>query len=1044
MKPIILTLSAWGPYPNRVEVDFTTFQDSNLFLITGPTGAGKTTIFDAISFALYGNVSGSIREKNSVRSDFASPETETFVELHFFHKDIEYFVRRSPKYARPKKRGEGYTLINESAELHIGDRDSAERPVAGVVEVNKKIEEIMSISYKQFKQIAMIAQGEFLNLLHAESKERVEILRNLFQTNIYDILQKQLTEKSKRLYYRLEEIRHKMDEAVTNIDDSEDEELRQLLAQDSLFYEKICECVKQNNKQIKKKEKLLAEEIKKLDKKTRELISDYTKGEQINRNFKRLFELELEVEELSHRKQEIESLEESMKRASSANKASGEEQLYVSLKNRQEQLYKKQKSEQEEYDALLPKYLQSEKNLQENQEIKEELLKLQHRKKELENYLPLFDEHDNINRKYVQHQTAIRKKESEMEKSVLLLKKLQENLQLLNEKQLENATVEQDMREHQIRLLETQSRYHEMEEVLANIKAYQLEQKSLKRLQEQFEQIGRSLKEAKNQFESKEELYKNAAVGLAAKYLQEGQPCPVCGSLSHPSPAVISEDVPDEKELNDLKQVLTQVQEQYNQVFQKTSIQKGRVDQTKAQLTEQFKRLHVNSSEEITKEFEVTAKELKKCQDRQEVLSQQFNLKKDLLQKGQELQKQIDSGKEKKEVLLQEYQQEKAKADVLSGTLQQIQSKLPTDLSNTTQVKEKLHHTIQSIEDKNRQIEKAEKEYHLLQEKKLRLETLLENSAKEMEEAGKKVQEQEEQFLHCIHNLGFSDTLAYQEAFLTEEAYRLKEEQVKDFYDNLRKKEQEKWILKNETKDVEPIGLDQISEMIRKLEGETEETQITKEKISAVYRTNQRALESLLEKVEQREVLSQEYGIIKELDNVTKGNNNDRIVFEHYVLASYFEDILQAANQRLSVMTASRYELMRVQQVADARTKDSLDLQVLDYYTGKRRSVKTLSGGESFKAALSLALGLSDVAQNNAGGIHIDTLFIDEGFGSLDSESLDQALCTLVSLTERSRLIGLISHVDELKERIDNQIIIKKENNGSHLIVTSGFAQVSS
>jgi exonuclease SbcC len=288
-----------------------------------------------------------------------------------------------------------------------------------------------------------------------------------------------------------------------------------------------------------------------------------------------------------------------------------------------------------------------------------------------------------------------------------------------------------------------------------------------------------------------------------------------------------------------------------------------------------------------------------------------------------------------------------------------------------------------------------------------------------------------------MQSYGFQSVEEYRQSILNEASMLELKNEITTYITLKQEKETIKKNLEESLKDKSMADVKGLLELKEQMEKNRDIHQKEKEHVISRRIGNKRALDSIQSKIAEKSKLDEEYGVVKDLDNVTKGNNGERLIFEHYVLSTYFEDIIKSANQRLSAMTNHRYELQKVSKVADARTKDSLDLEVLDNYTGRRRSVKTLSGGESFKAALSLALGLSDIVQNNAGGIQIDTLFIDEGFGSLDSESLEQALNTLTSLTEHNKMIGIISHVSELKERIDNQIVVEKGNNGSSLKMVS-------
>ena len=414
-----------------------------------------------------------------------------------------------------------------------------------------------------------------------------------------------------------------------------------------------------------------------------------------------------------------------------------------------------------------------------------------------------------------------------------------------------------------------------------------------------------------------------------ARYLEEGKPCPVCGSLSHPKPAIVSKDVPDEKEVARWKQKWQKAEEERNCIYQKASIIKG-------------------SLEVIENDYRIRKEQLKEDLDSLLLQEQEWTSKKESLEQNFKQKKRLEK---KKEELLQaqtNFWEEKEKTKAL------YEKKL---LKATKE---------------------EEKQRLIVQGKNLLLDELLKEQI-ELETFEKKLEQE-------ILKLGDRKT-----------------EQLSDWIEYL-EKQQSNFLKEQEAKKV---------------------------KITI----NETVCHSMLEKQKERAELEQKYSLIKGLEQVANGKNKDRIVFEQYVLSSYFNDIIMTANLRLSKMTDGRYELAKVEKVVDGRTTDSLNLEILDNFTGKKRPVKTLSGGEAFKASLSLALGLSDVVQSYAGGIQIETLFIDEGFGALDEESLEQAMTTLQNLTEHNHLIGIISHVTELKERIEKQVIVEKGRNGSHIII---------
>ena len=847
MRPIKLTLSGWGPYASCEVVDFEAFGQEGLFLITGSTGGGKTTIFDGITYALYGETSGTTREKDYLRSDFAKPETETFVELIFSHKGQEYKVVRSPRYSRPKKRGQGEIVTSETAALY----EEGKMPVTVLKDVNVRLGEIMGISYKQFKQIAMIAQGEFLDLLLANSKDRVEIFRNLFGTEEQERFQKKLGEKARESYGALTENKHKLSETLSQIQ-TEKEIVEEELAKEYVNLEVLVEAVQEETKEDKDVEKHLAEELKRLEKK---------------------------LKKLTEKKQE-----------------------YVSLEKRLE--------EQEN------KLLVCEKEREASERKKEQAI-----------------------------QAAKLEEEGFLEKKKLLEEKQREEkeqLELLKERLMKYEHLEEQLSEvklHVARLTEKIERYKETEKKEKTMEALA---ETLKKEQTEYQKAENVCAEIKKTYEEKDHAYRAAAIGLAARYLEEGKPCPVCGSTTHPSPAVVSDTVPDEGEVERWKEKWQREEEKKNLIFQKAAQIKGSLDTMREEVVTALEVLKEESGS-----YEELLLEEKEQKARQKQLEDEIGEKK-TLQKEKEVkeQAQADFWKEKEEIE-------------------------------------------QSYEKRMLAVKKEEETQKLLAEGKKTLLEELQN--------GKAILEKE--------------MIVFREKLFKEPA-----------------------LVEFVAEGREGMSVQVIETAMASIEKEKKLLQKEKEGKAVKVTVNEKALRSISDKQKERSVLEEKYSLIRGLEQAAIGKNKDRMVFEQYVLSAYFEDIVATANLRLGKMTGGRYQLSKVERVADGRTTDSLNLEVFDNFTGKKRPVKTLSGGESFKAALALALGLSDVVQAYAGGIQIETLFIDEGFGALDEESLEQAMSTLDSLKEHNRLIGIISHVSELKERIEKQLVVEKGRSGSHIL----------
>lgn len=902
MKPKKLTLCAWGPYRGRQEIDFSAFAEKGIFLITGATGAGKTTIFDAITYALYGALSGDERDKerNSVRSDFADPQTPTFVELVMEHGGKEYRVFRNPEYLRPKKRSRKNTeaestgtVGNEKTEkdravalLMTKEKENAilyypdGKVLEGTREVNAALQELLVLDHQQFKKISMIAQGEFAKLLVAPPRDKTRIFREIFGTGIYERFTQQLGQRARQLYGKVAEKKNKLEEDV------------RLLAVGL-------------EKSVWSQEK-------------RECLTELTGGE--HWNYDALKDLLAGME--------AEAAEETAKwKSDYAKKDEAVEKLAQKI-TAEEELRRKQKE--------FLRVSQEKNALEEQRDI--------YKGKELQLEKA-------VNAGFVESAVQLKAQAEAGHKAAQKkCKELEAELERLTGEaaQLQGLTGRvEDIRE----LLKQSAQLEELERELQQTKEQAAgKQEMLKTGQEKYLQAESILRLKKEAYEEADHRRRLSAIGLAAALLEEGEPCPVCGSTSHPAPAKQVEGVVSQEELERRKEESDRAAEALHTLHGELVSVKTLFDN----LTEK--------SEQLVERCRVLRDKLEA--EHEPVIREYLEMPSD---RGLKL---LNSRWER------------------AGALAEL------------------------LAEKKRQLTEQEKATQMLAENIL--------------SAGQQVEKTLKQY-------GFSDQETYLAARLSQKeretlqkevtAYTKKVSANKELYQHLQ------LALKNK-KEADPEGLKaELAEARSRKEEALKQLKGWEAGLSEVKKT----MCMMGEKLQGMEEASREYGYVKDLENMASGNNARRLVFEQYVLATYFEEILRAANLRFLKMTGGRYEMSRVGEVGDGRVKDNLEIQVLDYYTGKYRSVRTLSGGESFKASLSLALGMSDVIQAMNGGIRVDTLFVDEGFGALDEESLDQACNTLMSLAEKNCLIGVISHVPELRNRIDKQLVIEKTSSGSRV-----------
>lgn len=868
MKPVELRISGWGPYKELQTIDFTRMEERGLFLITGATGAGKTTIFDAIMYALYGCMSGEVREKGSVRSDFAKPDTPTFVELSMTHKGESYHIYRNPEYLRPRKRkgadGKELTKEKEKAILTLPDGSSVE----GSSEVTRKIEELLCLDYRQFKQISMIAQGEFTKLLTASSQEKTKIFRQIFDTGLYERIAQLLKERSSAIYKEVSGYRHKMDEDVELYHPLEEsaEAFATLVQGEAYDYEAVLAFLKEEKKRIGKEEKEVLAQYQKLEERTLVLNGKLVEAQKAAELQKSL-ERETERKQLlDHRKEEMQQKEILLWKADRAGEI------------RQQELLCEESAKQIDKIKQQIRHLQEETGLREQQ-----ILTLQ----KLPEYQADFEAACELKEK-------LSEQEQESEHNIELCKQLEAQLKQLQEVYLKL----------------------EQEELLA-----------------------------RQTYEETERRYRHNLAGILSAELEDNRPCPVCGSLHHPAPAAVAEEHLTKEKVDQAKKAWLQKQEKTMRQHGETMAARGKAEQAK--------------------------------------------------EKGGELLKAIGQMQEQ--------------MDQLPGEIKELLLKYTRKSFGG-----ELNHLLQL------RVERAEKQEQIL--------TLQE----ELQKVQELFREREEERDILLTKYGFASGEEYQGCLLSKKQIEAGKRELQDYEKNCRANEE---LLQHLKEQVQELVLADPVKLKEELQEALEEKRAVQQRLSKKQESRnltERTYSSLKTKLAGLRETMERYSLVKGLDDLANGNNKKRLVFEQYVLISCFEEILYAANLRLQTMSAGRYELRRVRGIVDARSKDNLEMEVLDYYTGKYRSVKTLSGGESFKVSLSLALGMSDVIQAQSGGIRVETMFIDEGFGTLDGESLDQACLVLQGLTESNRLIGLISHVPELSEKIPDQIRIHKTNTGSY------------
>ncbi len=1060
MRPLYLKIQAFGPFAEAVEIDFEAVGRQGLFLVSGDTGAGKTSIFDAISFVLYGNASGENRSTDTMRSDYAKDRT-TIVELQFLHLGKEYHISRTPAYLRNKKKGSGFTMEKAEAALEKPDGTI----VTGYSNVTDEIIEMLGMDWKQFKQISMIAQGEFMKLLTADSKERGEIFRKVFGTERFADFQKKLSIKANGLKKKCIEADHSILQYFRGLQYKEDlprqEQLQGLFQLESVTNEQMEQMMEWVNKIIEKDQESFSEQQqrkKELSEQLSELQEIFTKAEE---NHKRFLQLKLEEKNENALLQKKEQIEQKRVQYEMGKKAFyyvlPKEELYVQAMKEEKQNQEQYEKEKENREKLFLQKEEAKAGKEQAEQKKPDIERLQKSLITVEKEIAL---------------------QQELQKDCLKLEKVQSVLRELEQKkeqyEQEHVTIEQTeeefIRKIEIRgnvekelvikeqaLSEKEKEQKECKTVLDKIKKYKKAEKTLSELQEILLGHQESYEKRNLLLQQQESLFFKEQAGILAENLEKGKPCPVCGSIEHPSAAKLVENAPAKETLDQEKKEVEVLHEQVIESKNNCVKQRAKAEEEFQHILEQMERIsHIfkeeaetvqrEQLEEITQNIEKMLKQLKED-------SKQYNseiqILKEQIEENQKIKEQLSSLKEMKEELLNKRNIVKEEMERLQNNMLELKGRIETKkagmIYGSLEEAEKAQKTQQTekniLETKLQQAQKLERE---LSEKYEKSNTRMEERKKIWDMQVLKAEETYALFKKVREEQGFSNHASYETAKLDEQAIQVLEKALKQYEQETIQNQERLCQLRETLKDKKEVDTDGYREQIEENKKLQSETDVRLQMIYSRIENNKNILENLSESFERQKALKEEYSAVNILSETANGTlkGQAKVSFEQYVQAFYFDRIIFEANKRLYQMSSSQYRLRRKEigrneegSKINQKSMTGLELEVMDYYTGKARSVKSLSGGETFEAALSMALGLSDVIQYYAGGIQVDAMFIDEGFGSLDSDSLEQAMAILQTLTNGNRLVGIISHVNELKERIDNQILVSKEKTGSRITV---------
>ncbi len=1014
MRPRLLKMTAFGPYAGEQIIDFERLEDANMFLIYGPTGGGKTTILDAICYALYGETNGGERSGESMRSKFASEEIITEVELYFKLRQEEYRIIRRPQYERAAKRGGSsgkMVKVASEVELYKKEEESYTLLTAKYNEVGEKITEFLHFNIGQFRQVIMIAQNKFRELLTVSSKERQQILQDIFETGIYQDVEKALEVLFSGIKDQIREKQLMYETTLGQIEAKEEEGLKDYLSTKVIYNApEVCEAL-EHLCELKAREtvelKIALEQTKmKLDESQKALVKVNKQHEEKQETLR----LEAELTALNAKKEIYQELATKVEKAEKILPLLPLEQIILEVKKEYlacEESLKAQIMALNEVDEQLKV---CEGRLKEEEKLPIEIEKLKKEYSILETYVP------KVTQLATQYEERNKRKEN-LEKGEVTYQDLIEKEKALDAVILEEEKALKEKDDLQSELANQLVAQKEILEILKQKADKEKEEenatKALLRLEKAYEVI----KEKEQLYQIHEEEYRQAfkrwfnnQAGLLAHTLEEDTPCPVCGSLHHPQKAVLTEDHITKEALDELEKGLKVLEAELASLRESKSALEKECKLLKARL---------QAYDELLKGKETITEESLTLLKRHTIQNQ------NKLEQLSQLQKTLEEHRIEKQTIIQRKEkgasyiaQQKQGLSEVMAYITSIETEVPKALREQMALARMLEELQGSYLAKEALYKKLKEEQEKLHMKKTQYSTrVLENQKREQSLKEQGIKKRLE-FEKAVLEAGFKEISDFKIYKMSPEALEMSKLDLNTYQQKVELCVAQYKALSEKTKNFKEEERQKTLELHEGLMEQHTALSLKINSVSSEQTKYVKIKEELTALYESVKLMVKKQSVIEKISSYAKGKNKKGLSFERYIQSSIFEEVLRSANKKLKPMTHNRYELFRSDDLSRANAQAGLDIGIKDYYNNETRPVTTLSGGESFMAALALALGLSEVIQRLAGATPLDTLFIDEGFGSLDEEALELAIKTLLSIQDTGRLIGIISHVKELREQI--------------------------
>lgn len=1009
MKPIKLTMTAFGPYKEKEVIQFSDLKEHKLFIISGNTGAGKTTLFDGICFALFGSASGEDRgEPRMMRSHFARDDTPTSVEFEFELQDRSYRILRQMPHVKEGNKsatGEKYEFYEQRGENEF---PCVDRQI--VSEINQKVKDLIGLTEEQFKQIVMLPQGEFRKLLTSETENKESILRKIFKTEPYQWFANQMKEKRQEAEKQHERIQVQLHQHINHIHEAvpyrEASTLTKIFQQENYLPTQVISGMEEEAEYFQHQLEQTKNEMQLAEEKHEKMVENFYEAKQINQQFDQLQEKETTLQEMRKREKEIEDKKHRFENAEKAASLTLYDEYRENSRIEEQEKQEALEEIKNNIHAAVDRRQKAERVHETEQGKEDERARTVYELNRFEELQPTVENADQDKRVLDNHQKQIDKENKSHEDTVKELNTIQQEIDDLR-------TFIQQNDEETETLTEQQNHFQEKQKVGRTFRSYLEQVKANEELKTNMEQKQIQFEKDKSMYHSTEETWIKGQAVVLAEHLHDGDSCPVCGSTSHPNKAKFHEKIPTEEQF---KQIRNQY-DQSHQAFMQAKVEyQSKVEETKRLREEELAQFHFSTYNEAESIFNKLYAEAEQMKQKIQELEKTFDLIKQKRKLKDDKEKQLKTLQEKKEKIEEKIQEIKIEQATAKSRYEEKISSIPENLRIPTELKK----TIDSLKEKKNRLEKewnlAQQELSEARQMELTHQTTYTERVNQLTEVQEKRKKTENQFFSAIQDEGFSTEESYREALLSKETRLQLKQEINDYDSTLEKLSQQINDLKQALEGRYQVDLEAMEQELNSLKERLENIRKKNSEAENYLKLIKNYITKIKETVHDLDNKEKRVGVIADLHDMIRGNNNNKISFERYVQIEFLEQIIAAANERLYRITDGQFHLIRSDRQESRGKQSGLSLDVYDAYTGQNRDVKTLSGGEKFNASLSMALGMSDIIQSYQGGITINTMFIDEGFGSLDEESLHKVIDTLIDLQKSGRTIGVISHVQEMKK----------------------------